>query len=282
MLLFSQGSRAEIAVLLHGLLSSSGNWEESGAMHALQEMGWERAGRIRSGGPTGILLSTAQQPPRGNRHLYLADIPTLIPLEQQRDLLEQMLQRISSNYPEERLVLIAHSAGGVVSRMVVQQNNIQQLQALITVASPHLGSPYANWAYDLATLPFPLRLLPKLVAEEKYQLLRKSRPMIKGLSVAQPGTLLHWLNQQPHPPIHYLSITRQQPHSKQNQTLVPEWSQDMNRVPAIKGLGTTIPTRAPHSITMQDGYLIGSLLNHWITLPPHSYHSLYLNNRASN
>jgi|APSaa5957512622_1039677.scaffolds.fasta_scaffold13356_4 pimeloyl-ACP methyl ester carboxylesterase len=265
LLFASLPAHAEITVLLHGLMGSSNSWERSGATTALEEMGWEQAGRVQPGGPTGVLLSEPLQPPRGNRLLYLADIPSLISLEQQSELLEEILIMIANKHPSEPIYLVGHSAGGVVSRMTAIQSQLPQLSGLITLASPHLGSPYANLAYDLATLPFPLRLLPKLVAHDKYQMLRKSRPMLKGLTVAKPGTLLHWLNQQPHPDIQYVSIIRRQPPAKVKDALVPFWSQDMNNIPALQGRALTISTMALHPITQADGHLLGSILNELVT-----------------
>ncbi len=266
-LLWLPAATAEVAVLLHGLLGSSSSWERVGAVDALHQQGWERAGRLNPGGPSGVLLSRPVLPPRGNRLLYLADIPSLIPLEQQSELLEQMLTTVMNHHPDEPLYLIGHSAGGVVVRMVAVRNRIERLRGIITLASPHLGSPYANLAYDLATLPYPFRLLPKLVANDKYRVLRHSRPMIRGLVVARPGTLLHWLNQQPHPDIHYISIIRRQPPSRVDEALVPFWSQDMNRVAALYGRSQMISTLAPHGVTYEDGQLLGVLLNQLVVEP---------------
>ncbi|HIJ21789.1 MAG: alpha/beta fold hydrolase [Gammaproteobacteria bacterium] len=267
LLSFNNIANAEIAILLHGLLGSSNSWERSGAADALQQSGWERAGYIRGGGPNGVLLAQPLRTNRGNRIFYLVDFPTLIPLEQQSDLLEKMITRISNNHPDEPIYLVGHSAGGIVARMVVVHNRIPAIKGLFTIASPHLGSPYADLAYDLATLPYPLRLLPKIVANKKYKALRRSRTMIKGLSLAKPGTLLHWLNLQPHPDIHYYSIIRRQPPSKVKDALVPYWSQDMNNIPAIRRRGTTLSTHASHTISYEDGILLGQLLNQLVVLP---------------
>jgi len=261
-------AQAEIAVLLHGVLGSSNSWEKRGAIDALQQMGWERAGRVEPGGPSGVLISRPTQPPRGNRQLYLVDIPSLIPLEQQGKLLEETLTILSKHHPEEPIYLVGHSAGGVVARITAVRNQLPNLKALVTIATPHQGSPYANLAYDIATLPYPFRLLPKMVANKKYKALRRARPMIKGLTVAKPGTFLHWLNQQPHPEIHYISIIRQQPASKADEALVPTWSQDMNRIAALAGRSMTIPTYAPHFINSADGYLLGQLFNQLVTEEP--------------
>ncbi len=265
LLLLPLSAHGEVAVLLHGVLGSSNSWEQSGAVDALVEMGWERAGRIEPGTDGTPLLAPALYPPRGKRQLYLADIPSLIPLEQQSRLLQQLLIALMQRHPDERLYLIGHSAGGVVSRMVAVNDEIEPLSGLITIASPHLGSPYANLAYDLATLPFPLRMVPKLLAHDKYQLLRRSRHMIKGLVLARPGTHLYWLNRQPHPNIHYVSIVRRQPPAHSREALVPYWSQDLNRVSSLQGHATSISTFAPHRITQQDGYLLGVLLNQMVT-----------------
>ncbi len=265
LLLPALSARADVAVLLHGVLGSSNSWEQSGAVHALHEQGWERAGRVQTGGPSGVLLSKALNAPRGNRLLYLADIPSLIPLEQQSELLEQILITLMNHHPQEPIYLVGHSAGGVVSRIVAVRNSVPALAGLITIATPHLGSPYANYAYDLATLPFPLRIVPKLLAHDKYQVLRRSRHMIKGLVVAKPGTYLHWLNRQPHPDIEYISIVRRQSRSRAKNALVPFWSQDMNNIPTLPKEMAVVTTFAPHRITLQDGYLLGTLLNQLVS-----------------
>ncbi len=266
LLLGTLPAQAEIAVLLHGVLGSGNSWERRGAIDALHEMGWERAGQVEPGGPTGTLISAPQVPYRGSRLLYLANIPTLIPLEQQSELLEQMVTTIINHHPDEPIYLIGHSAGGVVARITAIRDNLPNLRGIITIASPHLGSPYANLAYDLATLPYPFRLVPKLLANEKYKVLRRSRPMIKGLVLAKPGTYLHWLNQQPHPDhLQYVSIIRRQPPSRVDDALVPFWSQDLNRVPALHGKARTLSTLALHHITLEDGYLLGALLNQLVT-----------------
>ncbi|MBT3347343.1 MAG: alpha/beta fold hydrolase [Thiotrichales bacterium] len=259
-------ARAEVTVLLHGLLGSSYSWEKSGAIDALNESGWRRAGRIQviDGGEIILSAPTNNSTDRNlnqNKFIYLADIRSLISLEKQAAELELILTTVSSQHPDEPIYLVGHSAGGVVARMVVVANNIPNIRALITIASPHLGSPYANLAYDIATLPYPLRIIPKMLANKKYKTLRRSRAMIRGLIVARPNSMLYWLNRQQHPDINYISIVRNQLFSEIKKALVPLWSQDMNRVAALQGKSSVIPTYAPHAITVDDGYLLGDILN---------------------
>ena len=49
----------------------------------------------------------------------------------------------------EKLILVGHSAGGVVARLVVLGNNPYRVDELITIASPHLGTVRAAQGLDV-------------------------------------------------------------------------------------------------------------------------------------
>jgi triacylglycerol lipase len=62
--------------------------------------------------------------------------------------LKEMIQRSLKNIGKngERFVLIAHSMGGLDARyMIAKLGMADQVAALLTITTPHRGSPYADW-----------------------------------------------------------------------------------------------------------------------------------------
>ena len=78
----------------------------------------------------------------------------------------------------------------------------------------------------------------------------------------RPGTFLYWLNHQPHPPARYISIVRSSDLSWVGDLVVPEWSQDLNRVYALRGRALTIPTSGGHGLEAEDGRRLMRILKH--------------------
>jgi triacylglycerol lipase len=57
-----------------------------------------------------------------------------------------ILQLKSIGRPKDRVVVIAHSMGGLDARYMISQLRMaDRVSALVTVATPHRGSPYADW-----------------------------------------------------------------------------------------------------------------------------------------
>jgi hypothetical protein len=68
--------------------------------------------------------------------------------------------------------------------------------------------------------------------------------------------VLFWLNRQPHPDSYYASIVR----AGDGDMVVPEWSQDLNHVPALQGRARTVLTNKDHALGPEDGRLLVVLL----------------------
>ncbi len=83
--------------------------------------------------------------------------------------------------------------------------------------------------------------------------LNRSQGIYYDLIRERPGSLLYWLNHQPHPPARYISIVRSADLSWIGDMVVPEWSQDMNRVYALRGRARAIPSSGGHGLEQEDG-----------------------------
>lgn len=250
--------QADVAVLVHGYLGSANSWESSGVNAVLVADGWKRAGVLRADA-YGVEL-TPVLGDAGENSLYQVELPSLAPMLLQADLLQAMLQQVAQLHPDEPISLVAHSAGGIVARIVLVRGGVPHAKALITIASPHLGTGRAVQALETSDVPYPFCLVQNFFSGGKTRLLRESRGALLDLVPAQPGTLLFWLNSQPHPAITYHSIVRTGPVGLGDE-LVPVFSQDMNRVPALQGRSGVSVVNSGHVLNMQDGVVLAKLLS---------------------
>lgn len=257
-LLFSSTVRADVLVLVHGYLGSAHDWDDSGITAVLGRHGWQRTGMYVAG-PAGIQLIPAQGRKAVNK-IYTVDLPSEAPVIVQAFQLRQVLASINTHHPDEPVILVGHSAGGVVARTALVRGEAGNIRALITIASPHLGTSRAEQALDATDIPFPLRLMADLFAGEVYDTARRSRSLYVDLVRPQPGTLLFWLNSEPHPDISYISIVRGQPAALTGDFVVPGYSQDMNNVAALRGRAATVTVNVSHGLDAVDGGVIVHLL----------------------
>jgi triacylglycerol lipase len=92
--------------------------------------------------------------------------------------------------------------------------------------------------------------------------LNRSQGLYYDLTRENPGNLLGWLNRQPHPEAVYVSVV----HRKDGGVLgmgdmvVPEWSQDLNGVIALRGRARTIYSDEGHGLTSGDGEVLLHIL----------------------
>lgn len=250
--------QADVAVLVHGYLGSADSWESSGVNAVLVSNGWRRGGVLRADA-YGVEL-TPVLGDEGENGLYQVELPSLAPMLLQADLLQAMLQQVARWHPNEPITLVGHSAGGVVARIALVRGAVPRAKALITIATPHLGTARAVQALDSTDVPYPFCLVQNFFSGGKTRLLRQSRGALIDLVPAQPGSLLFWLNSQPHPSIHYHSILRAGPVGLGDE-LVPVFSQDMNRVPALQEKSTVTVVSSGHALNVQDGVVLAKLLD---------------------
>lgn len=78
---------------------------------------------------------------RGLGNLVLLEPrPKFAPLETQADWLAAEVRRLSEHCGGAKVVLIAHSQGGLLSRIAAQRHPDLPLQRIFTIGSPHMGT----------------------------------------------------------------------------------------------------------------------------------------------
>jgi len=256
--LLAAPARADVVVLVHGYLGDARSWDGSGITAVMERHDWRRAG-VYIAGPAGVRLV----PVHGNqakRKYYTVDLPSEAPIVVQAFQLRQILDAISQTHRSEPVILVGHSAGGVIARAALVRRSSDNIRALITIASPHLGTERAEQALDVTDIPFPLSAITDFFGGETYHTAMRSRSLFADLVRPRPGSLLFWLNNEPHPDIEYFSIVRGQAATLSGDYVVPGHSQDMNNVPALLGRSSLIPVNADHGLHAVDGSVIVSLL----------------------
>lgn len=258
--LTSLAARADVLILVHGYLGSADSWEVSGINTLLDANGWKRGGLITSAPVTATPVFAGPGQTAANK-VYTVDLPAEAPIAIQTDQLLHMLATIQAIHPGESLVIAGHSAGGIVARTALVTADVQNVKALITIASPHVGTTLANRAIAATDESGFFGGLKGLFGGSGYDTLRRSRGLLFDLAHPYPGSLLYWLNAQKHPDIKYVSVIRLNPAGFPGDELVPGYSQDMNNVPSIQGNSSIILTPAGHTLVAEDGVILLQVLN---------------------
>ena len=261
LLLISMPAHADIMLLIHGYLGDANSWEESGINSELHQLGWTRAGMFQ-GSPLGPQLFVTESNNAENL-VYVATLPSETPVMVQADTLKNIIDIIRQNHNNDKIILVGHSAGGVVARMALIRHQLQNIKALITIASPHIGTGRADQALDITTNHGPFNMVKSFVGGRDYDVLKHSRGLMFDLRHPQPGNMLYWLNSQPHPDIHYASIIRLSNNGATGDYYVPGFSQNMNNVPALQGKSSTYMTPSNHFLSRQDASTILSIIEHF-------------------
>lgn len=240
---------AEALVLIHGYLGDSDNWRESTVTDQLEAVGWQDGGVLRPGWQ-GFGW------PQGGKTYYTVAFPTEAPLVVQLVHLAPYLDLVRARHPGESLVLVGHSAGGVLARLYMVKYPRTGVDVLVTIASPHLGTETAEIGAIVGNTP--LAWLAPLLGAEVFN---RSQALYRNLMRERPGSLLFWLNRQPHPNAVYISIVRENDSLLGfGDLLVPTRSQDMNHVLALRGRARVLKTPGGHMLGPQDGKLLVQLL----------------------
>ena len=264
LLLSARQASAEVALLIHGYLSNSATWELSGVNAALRQAGWQYAGNF-SFSPRGLLELPAARQEKSNKQFYTIDLPSLAPAPLQASWLKAAVDAIARKHPDETITLVGHSAGGVVARLMLVQYGQGKVDRLITIAASHLGTDKAVKALDAVDDDGMFGFIKEWIVKREignglYRTLKWSRGILFNLVPPAPGTLLWWLNLQPHPDIEYISIVRSAGYVIAGDLVVPPFSQDMNQVPALRGRSKVYITYQGHELTPADGALLASIL----------------------
>ena len=256
----SINARADVLVLVHGYLASADSWEVTGINSLLDANGWKRGGLITSAPAMAAPVFVGPGKDAANK-VYVVDLPAEAPIIVQTDQFLAMLATIQALHPDDSLLIAGHSAGGIVARTALVRGNIQNIKALITIASPHVGTTLANRAIDATDESGIFGGLKSFFGGSGYDTLRRSRGLLFDLAHPYPGSLLYWLNAQQHPDIKYVSVVRLDPVGFAGDELVPGYSQDMNNIPAMQGKSSVFVTPAGHTLVTEDGTTLLQILN---------------------
>lgn len=257
-------ARADVLVLVHGWSADADTWLRNGVLATLATRGWVDAGAIIAG-PNGTAYLPAYGS-RADRKIYRAQLTAEAPLQFQATQLQAELQMIRQQHPNERVTLAGHSAGGIVARLALVRPQTPAVQALITLGSPNLGTVRAIQGLDIAeSKPFfcpgpGVDFLKRVAGGDDYRYLRASRGALYDLQPVSYGSLIDWLNHQPHPDIAYYGVIRGGPVGDGDE-LVPAASQDLNQVPALQGRVKVLVTPTSHGLGPRDGILLADILD---------------------
>lgn len=261
LLMLSLPAQADVMLLIHGYLGDASSWEISGINDELHQHGWARAGMFK-GSPYGPQLFVTEHNNAENL-VYVAELPSETPVMVQSDFLKTIIDIIEQQHADQKIILVGHSAGGVVARMALIRHQLKNIKALITIASPHIGTGRADQALDITQDHGPFNMVKSFVGGSGYDALKHSRGLMIDLRHPQPGNMLYWLNSQPHPDIHYASIIRLNNNGASGDYYVPGFSQNMNNVPALQGKSSTFTTPTSHFLVRQDADTIISIIKNF-------------------
>lgn len=249
----SANVHAETIVLVHGYAGGSQQWRKDGVLPVLQRAGFVYQGDFHVK-RNEVYLAPVPSIEQIANIVYTVDLPDQLSIELQSVVLGIYLQSIYEAR-QEPFVLVGFSAGGVVARAWLTSQYHLPTKALITIASPHLGTPVAKYAEKIRKTP--LRML--VDAATPFDL-ERSKVLLQELRPVQKGSYLYWLNHLKHPDIFYYSIIRREKSVLKKDLVVPLRSQDMNNVQGIAGRSATLLTEGDHALTPADGLYILQLL----------------------
>jgi pimeloyl-ACP methyl ester carboxylesterase len=245
---------AEAMVLIQGYLGEDDPWRRSGVTSAIMQAGWQDGGHLLDG-PDGVRRNGPER--RVARSFYTMALPTEAPLLAQARHLERYIAYLLARHEGESIYLVGHSAGGVLARLYMVQHPTVRISALVTIAAPHMGTGAAE--AGLMASQSPLGWVAPFMGAGSVN---RSQGLYYDLSREQPGTLLFWLNRQPHPVSRYVAVI----HTGGGflgvgDLVVSEWSQDMNNVATLRGAVVSVSVPGEHALNARDGVLLMDLLH---------------------
>lgn len=254
--LSSMVAKAETLVLIPGFQEQGMAWRQQQVTSTLQSSGWVDGGNLALT-PHGIVNST-RLAKRPKKVLYTLELPNQLSITHQAAALDQYLNILAAQR-REPLSLVGHSAGGLVGRYWLVNLHSVPVDTLITIATPHTGTPWADLSEVAINTP-----LAEFAAGMGIDL-PSSKQLYRELREERPGTFLHWLNHQPHPAIRYVSIVRRSKRPESMDLVVPSHSQNMDNVFSLKGHTETVFSEGRHFVNANDGYRIAKIMAHRIT-----------------
>jgi len=259
-LLASSPAYSDVALLIHGYLSNSSVWMQSGVVQTLESDGWKLAG-MYSTHPNGqVYLHSNDLYEDEDRRILIVDLPSEAPLLLQADLIATVVEDITAKFEDESIILVGHSAGGLAARAALVRHDLKNVDRLVSIASPHLGSDLAEKALDVSSFTGPATMLPGMFGGDIARTTQRSQQLYYDLARPRPGNLLDWLNGQTHPDINWDSIIHTGVNSNGHDSVVAAYSQDMNYVYSLRDRSTVHPIRAEHGLNPTDAIILKDIL----------------------
>ena len=247
-------AKADVMLLIHGYQGTVFSWENSAVANVLQQFGWKR-GAVLLGAPMGLIPIPLEWQDDPNKTVNL-QLNSEMPLMMQANVVTAAIRWINDRYPSEKIIVVGHSLGGVVARLALVRHGAPNVKALVSIASPHLGTVLAYRGLDEIDDPFPLNAIKEYFGGEKYDMLQRSRGLLHDIVPAIPGKMLYWLNTRKHPDIKYFSVVRSTVNGSLGDPIVSGYSQDMANVPAIGNRSTRLIQGFTHWLNILDGYAL--------------------------
>ena len=249
---------ADTLLILHGYLGSNKDWNHSGIVDHLDAAGWSNAGVLKFNNK---LIHSNKPKELRTRRLYTVELTSEQSIVTQSRQFHHYVEYVRKQHVGEQIILVGHSAGGIVARLYMVERPNADLIALITIASPHLGSDKAEYAQAISQeLLAWLELIPGV--DRLYQL----QGLFFDLLPNRSDNLIGWLNYQEHPSAQYYSIVRDSVEHQSNiviilqDYIVPSWSQDMNEVYALRGRSKTYHVKGMHNLNKKDAKVLQQIL----------------------
>lgn len=260
LLLVSPLSQAKTIVFIHGYMEDGMSWRNQGVTTALLKNNWLDGGALTIN-QYGVQKYPDIIAPLNRDVFYTIELPWTKPIGQQSQILSTYLHKIST-IRQQPIALVGHSLGGVVARHYLVNNTMTPINTLITIASPHLGSPLASLAKLASQTP-----ISKLAKSSGNHAIKESKQLFKELTPEKPNNFLYQLNHQTHPNISYLSIIRKNGKTVPGKFdyIVPPYSQNMNNTLALKGRSALFLTNKSHELTELDGWIIARFMANTLT-----------------
>jgi pimeloyl-ACP methyl ester carboxylesterase len=150
---FVLGGLAPLAIFLTDTAEKSDNTISFGSLDPDIQGLWNR---LKSGGFS--LASWTQRQPLG-------------PIQVAIDELKTALDTVKNKWPNKPIYLVGHSRGGLIARRFLLEEPTTDIEGLITIASPHLGTGMAKFSLYLKPAGV---LLEKIIPSKSKVMLTKA------------------------------------------------------------------------------------------------------------